>query len=70
MQGNNDRYQVGDGTAVNRLLPTMINASISWAVLAPRGTGDGSQIHTCAIDSNSKLYCWVRTGFSVYLIDR
>ena len=60
VQGQNDRYQVGDGTAVTRLSPVLINASISWAVLPPRGTGDGTSTHTCAIDTSARLACWVR----------
>jgi hypothetical protein len=47
---------LGDGTTAVRLVPTLIAASKTWSTLPSKG----SDTHTCAIDSGSLLFCWVR----------
>lgn len=55
--GNNESGQLGDGTTVNRSVPTRIGNDVGWKVAQ---SGGGSQ--TLAI-KNGELYSWGNNGF-------
>ncbi|GIE34140.1 chromosome condensation regulator RCC1 [Actinoplanes italicus] len=52
--GQNAEGQVGDGTTTNRLSPVPVNApgGVTFTQIA------AGHNHTCAIGSDSKVYCW------------
>ena len=54
MQGLNSAGQLGDGTTTSRLLPVQVGGNSTWSAVAV------GQNHTCALRSDSRLFCWVR----------
>jgi alpha-tubulin suppressor-like RCC1 family protein len=59
--GGNGYGQLGDGTKINRSIPTRIGDSAWYAIIAGEDF-DGSQ--TCGIEEvGRKLYCWGRNGY-------
>lgn len=50
--GANDAGQLGDGTTVNRLVPTAIQPGVSWQSVSV------GLVHTCAIRQDGSLWCW------------
>ncbi len=57
--GSNSTGAVGDGTLVDRLVPTAVDRSgaLGEKKLLKVYAGGGNKGHTCAITSNS-IYCW------------
>lgn len=61
--GKNNLGQLGDGTFVNKLVPTAI--SMSGALAGKRllsMAASGGAEHTCAIASDQRAYCWGSNG--------
>jgi len=54
VQGYNTYGQVGDGSIINRLVPTLVSYEGWWLQVA---TGDN---HACGIRSDFSAWCWVR----------
>jgi alpha-tubulin suppressor-like RCC1 family protein len=52
--GQNDLGQLGDGTLVEKWIPTVVN--VPTGVIFTRITAGMS--HTCALGNNGKTYCW------------
>jgi alpha-tubulin suppressor-like RCC1 family protein len=50
--GSNIYGQLGDGTTINRLVPTVIST------LSPIASVNGGVQHSCAVTSNGALVCW------------
>jgi alpha-tubulin suppressor-like RCC1 family protein len=51
--GSNSYGQLGDGTATNRLTPTLVSGGFTDWVAVSAG-----RYHTCALRSNGQIYCW------------
>lgn len=51
--GNNSLGQIGDGTTINRKVPTLISGGIVWASLSP-----GASNQTCGVSTGNVGYCW------------
>jgi len=60
--GKNDRGQLGDGTAINRLVPTDV-VGLGSASAGALGGGDTMGAHTCARTSIDAARCWGRNDF-------
>lgn len=56
--GANDRGQLGDGTRVDRLVPTPVPGLAAPVLALAAGFG-----HTCALSSAGGVYCWGDNGF-------
>lgn len=52
--GYNQDGQLGDGTLINRMVPTQIGAAKDWAMVA------AGRAHTLALKVNGNLYAWGR----------
>ncbi|HEY3011153.1 MAG TPA: Ig-like domain-containing protein [Gemmatimonadales bacterium] len=50
--GENERGQVGDGTTIDRSLPSAVAGGLSFADL------EAGFRHTCALTTSGTLYCW------------
>ena len=50
--GGNGNGQLGDGTVVNKLVPTQVGTSTAWTSVS------AGQSHTCGIQSDTTLWCW------------
>ena len=50
--GANGRLGVALGDTAGRIIPTRVGIATNWMHV------NGSQAHTCAINSDSELYCW------------
>ncbi len=50
--GQNGSGQLGDGTTINKLVPTKVSTDIKFVAIASGPT------HTCAIAVGSLVYCW------------
>lgn len=59
LQGYNNYGQLGDGSIINRQIPTRLAGTESpqWASLT------ANEGHTCAIRTSGELFCW---GYNVY----
>ncbi|MFO7894730.1 MAG: hypothetical protein R6U63_13425, partial [Longimicrobiales bacterium] len=55
--GNNDGYQLGDGSNIASTSPVAVAGSHGWTDLA------GSDGHTCGVTTAGDVYCW---GFRNY----
>lgn len=53
-QGYNAEGQLGDGTLVNRKEPTQVTGNGTWQDVQVGAA------FTCGIQTDSRLYCWVR----------
>jgi alpha-tubulin suppressor-like RCC1 family protein len=50
--------QLGDVTTMDRLVPTPVAGSLTFAALSA-GTGNGvSTTHTCGVTASGAAYCW------------
>ena len=56
--GDNTFGQVGDGTTVNRSVPTLVGGALSFASLA-----DGKADHACGLTAGGQAYCWGSNAF-------
>lgn len=54
--GDNEVGALGDGTLVNRLVPTPVTGQLSFSSI-----GAGLR-HTCGLASTGILYCWGSNG--------
>jgi alpha-tubulin suppressor-like RCC1 family protein len=52
--GNNQHYQVGDGTTTHRSSPVQIGSATNWASVG------GAAYSSCAINTSGQLYTWGR----------
>src|SRR5690606_30973306 len=50
--GNNSFGPLGDGTTVNRPVPTPVSGGGAWAEVS------AGHVHTCAIRTDRTLWCW------------
>src|SRR4029079_13053352 len=49
--GSNEGGRLGDGTETQRLTPTPVSGSLSFAQVTPGA-------HTCGVTTANKAYCW------------
>jgi alpha-tubulin suppressor-like RCC1 family protein len=50
--GFNLRGQLGDGTAVDKSVPTQVGTDTDWVAVT------AGEMHTCALKSDQSLWCW------------
>lgn len=50
--GDNDQGQVGDGTGIDRLYPSLVTTATDWSRVEAGGG------YTCAIKKDGTLWCW------------
>ncbi|MEK8226790.1 hypothetical protein NKG05_12945 [Oerskovia sp. M15] len=67
--GNNLYGQVGDGTAVNAMLPVPVDTSLLAEGVTFTAIAVGST-HTCAVGSDREVYCWGQAARSGPAPDR
>ena len=53
MQGYNGNSQLGDGTTVDKKVPTPVSDGGLWLAV------EVGAAFACGIQTNSRLYCWV-----------
>ena len=58
--GRNDRGQLGDSSATNKLVPTDVSGLSSGIVGVAAGGSDAQGGHTCALTSGGGVKCWGR----------
>jgi len=56
--GNNVGGQIGDGTTTQRLVPTPVSGSLTFASLAASSGQDNILSHMCGITTAGDAYCW------------
>ena len=55
--GLNGEGQLGDGTTVDRYVPTRVGTGTNWR------SASGGRAHTCATKTDGTLRCW---GYNAY----
>src|SRR2546423_5223462 len=60
--GNNDYGQLGDGTTLDRSVPTAVLGGLKFATVSV-GSGWPLSGHTCGVTMRGALYCWGANGF-------
>ena len=55
--GNNQYGQVGNGTATNRLAPTLVSGSLSFTAVS------AGSWHSAALGSDGEIYTWGRNNY-------
>jgi alpha-tubulin suppressor-like RCC1 family protein len=53
--GNNNNYQLGDNTTMDRLIPTLISSATNWQII-----NASTSHHSLAIKSDKTLWSWGR----------
>jgi alpha-tubulin suppressor-like RCC1 family protein len=55
--GDNAYGPVGDGTGIDRLVPTQVGTAMDWAVVS------AGSLHTCGVRTDGSLWCWGENTF-------
>jgi alpha-tubulin suppressor-like RCC1 family protein len=71
--GDNTTGQIGDGTTIQRKIPTRVGTATDWKQIDTGGFGlyspsapDTDNLfpgHSCGIRANGALFCWGENGF-------
>ncbi len=56
--GFNNQGRLGDGTTINRLIPTPVDSPLSFVRV------QAGRFHSCAIDADDQLHCWGANGYN------